>query len=94
MTEAMPTRDGDIVISHVEASAAFYLLWTVIDEGQQEPRPEQYASTALGRTAALALARMMARESRGAVIFLDAAMSGWTKLRVSRVGGSLRGLAE
>jgi hypothetical protein len=80
MIGAMPTRAGDIVISHAVASASFYVLWKVIDEGQQESRPEQYASTALGRTAALALARMMARESRGAVFSLDAATSAWTKL--------------
>jgi hypothetical protein len=51
----------------------------VSEDGQQQSGPDR-TSTALGRPAALALARMMARDSRGAVFVLDADGVTWTKL--------------
>jgi hypothetical protein len=80
MNGPMPTRDGDIVISHGEASPSLFVLWQAIESAQQDARVEQYRSTALGRAAALTLARLMAAESRGAIFLLETALGTWTEL--------------
>jgi hypothetical protein len=80
MTGQMPARDGDTVILHTESPAAPYVLWVVLSDGQQQPRPDQYASTTVGRTMAFELARLMARENRGAVFFPEVTTGTWIKV--------------
>jgi hypothetical protein len=76
----MPTRDGDIVVSHADASPSVYTLWQAIEDAQQEAHVDQYRSTALGRVAAMTLARLMAAESRGAIFLLEMDAGSWTEL--------------
>jgi hypothetical protein len=80
LSPQMPTRDGDIVISHPEQSTPNYVLWVVLEDGQEEAPPDAFTYTALGRTAALHLAAGMARENRGAVFLREVETSAWTRV--------------
>ena len=80
MTGLMPTRDGDIVISHRESSASVYLIWPVAEKAQQKASPRLYTSTAIGRARAMKFATSLARKSRGRIFFFDTDSEKWTKL--------------
>jgi hypothetical protein len=79
MTGPIPTRDGDIVISHDDTSWSMYSVWCVAIDGQQACG-ETESSAAMGRPGALKLAKLMARESRGAIYILDSGSAAWIKL--------------
>jgi hypothetical protein len=76
----MPTRDGDIVISHRESSASVYVIWPVGATAQQKASPMLYTSTASRRAVAMKLAVSLARTSHGRVFFVDTDSDEWTKL--------------
>ena len=80
MTGPMPTRDGDIVITHSEDSRSLFLVWRVTDDGQQWCERITSSALAMGRQGALKLAARMATESRGAIYLLDPASGEWTKI--------------
>ena len=98
MTGLMPTRDGDIVISHRESSASVYLIWPVAEKAQQKASPLLYTSTAMGRARAIKFATALARTRRGRIFFVDTDSDDWTKLAdyetVERAKGSSRGSPE
>jgi hypothetical protein len=75
----MQTEDGDVVIA-TNADPVLFSVWTVVRKDQQELDEGAHASTAYGRTEARKLASEMARETRGAVFFLDRATGAWTNL--------------
>ncbi len=37
MSEPMPTKEGDAVISHTSVIPSRYNIWLVVEDGQQEP---------------------------------------------------------
>ena len=78
----MPTVAGDIVISHPTAATSHYSVWRVMLDGEQSANPLAYASSALGGSAAMMLARLMRRETRGvgAIYFIELDTLTWTKL--------------
>lgn len=80
--QAMPTLIGDIVIAHVDASRSTHAVWTVGVDGQQAANPPDSAFTAIGDEAAVSLARLMRRDSRGlgTIYFFDPDTLTWTKL--------------
>jgi hypothetical protein len=76
----MPTRDGDVVVvSTGGTEPALCTLWHVDRDDQQVPGPTTAVSTAHGTDAALQLAKMMARESRGSVFLFDQETLSWTQ---------------
>jgi hypothetical protein len=75
----MPTRAGDVVVSCTDREPARCTLWRVEADAQQVHEPAASVSTAHGSGAALKLAKMMARETRGAVFLFDQATSMWTQ---------------
>ena len=80
-TGPIPTRDGDIVISHDPASRSLYSVWHVTTDAQQAcGLAAEPASSALGRPAALRLAHLLAVKSRGADFFVDPVSGQWTKI--------------
>ena len=95
MTGLMPTRNGDIVISHRESSASVYLIWPVTETAQQKAGSPQCTSTAIGRDRAMKFAISLARTSRGRILFVDTDSKEWTKLAdyetVGRAAGSSPG---
>ena len=80
MTGPIPTRDGDIVVSHQDARLSLYAVWRVVSDAQQACGETGYTAQALGRLGALGLATLMAAERRGAVFFLDWGSGDWTKI--------------
>jgi hypothetical protein len=80
MTGLMPTRHGDIVISHRESSASVYLIWPVAEKAQQKASPRLYTSTMMGRARAMKFAISLARTSKGRIFFVDTDSDDWTKL--------------
>ena len=78
VTGPMPTRRGDIVISHDDASRTMYCVWHIVADAQQIAGTSESTSTAMGRTAALKLAAMMAKSSSGAVYLLNTDTATWT----------------
>ena len=80
MTGLMPTRNGDIVISHRESSASVYLIWPVAEKAQQKASPLLYTSAAIGRARAMKFATSLARTNRGRIFFVDTDSKEWTKL--------------
>ena len=80
MTGLMPTRNGDIVISHRESSASVFLIWPVAETAQQIASPLLYTSPAIGRARAMKFATSLARRSRGRIFFVDTDSKVWTKL--------------
>ena len=80
MTGPMPTRDGDIVITHSEESRSLFLVWRVTDDGQQESVKTASTAWAMGREAALKLAAIMANESRGVIYWHDPTSGEWTRI--------------
>ncbi len=81
MIGMMPTRTGDVVVTHSAADPSRCQLWHVEADLQQTVSPSGYTSTACGLQAALKLAKMMGRESRGGAVFLrELDTLTWTKL--------------
>lgn len=80
MVGPMPTKAGDIVVSHPEAATSMSSVWHVMADGQQECGQPGSASHAIGRSGALKLARLMARESGGDIFLLDTDSGRWTTL--------------
>jgi hypothetical protein len=80
MTGLMPTRNGDIVISHRESSASVYLIWPVTAAAQQKAGSPLRTSTAIGRARAMKFAISLARTSRSRIFFVDTDTEEWTKL--------------
>jgi hypothetical protein len=66
----MPTRTGDVVVVQ-RHEPVWYSLFTVTQDGQQQPALSGKSSAAFGKQAALVLAKMMALEHvGGGTIFL------------------------
>ena len=80
MTGPMPTRDGDIVISHRGSNPAMYSVWYMLEDRQQDVSPPVDAAPASGRPEAVQLGLSMARESRGALFCRDTDSGTWTKV--------------
>jgi hypothetical protein len=77
----MPTRIGDVVISHPSAKSWKYFVWRVFLNRQQVVNSRTAATAAIGGSAAMALARLMVREQgAGAIYFLQEDTLTWTKL--------------
>ena len=80
MTGPMPTRDGDIVITHSEDSRSLFLVWRVTDDGQQACAGTTESAWAMGREGALKLAAIMAKDYRGAIYMHDPTSGEWMKV--------------
>jgi hypothetical protein len=80
MIESIPTRDGDVVVSHSQAWRFEYLVWPVVDDGQQQPRATVSTIATRGRDAALDMARRLARNTSGAVFVLECDSGAWSTL--------------
>jgi hypothetical protein len=80
MTGPMPTRDGDIVISHCGSNPPTYSVWYVLEDLQQAVSPPVDPATVIGRPEAVQLGRSMARESKGTLYFHDTDARTWTKV--------------
>ncbi len=80
MTEPMPTRKGDVVVSHRGTGVSLCAVWIVEADLQQTPSPSTYVSIALGTEAAFKLAKRTIRKRRRADVFLfDQGSLTWTK---------------
>jgi hypothetical protein len=76
----MPTREGDLVVSHDETSKSMHSVWRVVVSGQQVADSSSSGASAIGGPAALHLARMMARERKGAIYLVDPTSGVWKEL--------------
>lgn len=78
MTGPMPTREGDVVVSHSDSESSRYAVWRVEADVQQTPSASAYVSTAYGAVAALRLGRKMLVQIRSAVFVLELDSLTWT----------------
>lgn len=78
----IPTRDGDVVITYDRSVPTDHVLWTVLDDGQQQPGWILSAVVILrsGRLSARTLAGHMARVTGGAVFYHELTDGTWTRL--------------
>lgn len=77
----MPTVAGDIVITHAHAMESWHSVWRVKLDGEQTPHAWTRSAPVSGGAAAMALARLMVRESGGGAIYFQHQDScGWVKL--------------
>ena len=76
----MPTRNGDIVISHDAELRSLYAVWRVSRKGQQARAAAAFVFKAIGRADAVNMAKLMARESRSAIYLIDLSSAWWVSL--------------
>jgi hypothetical protein len=80
MTGPMPTRNGDIVISHDAIFRSLYAVWRVSTDGQQARDAAAFVIKRIGRADAVNMAKLMARESRSAIYLVDSTSASWVCL--------------
>ena len=80
MTAQMPTRSGDVVITHSAAAPSRYYLWHVEADQQQNVNGCGYLLTTCGLHAAIKAASVMADETGSAVFLRELNTLTWTKL--------------
>ena len=86
----MPTRAGDVVISHGDDHAFRFCVWHVETDLQQTRRSSRCIATALGHPAALTVARLIMQE-HSSVFEVEQDGVTWTKHpRAGFAAGSVR----
>jgi hypothetical protein len=78
MPVPMPSKVGDVVITHVLGARSSYLVWVVIRDGQREPG--DVAAEASELMDAMTEARRLAARSGGAIFLLEQESGLWTPL--------------
>jgi hypothetical protein len=71
----MPTRVGDVVITHVISTRSSYLVWLAVNDAQQEPRDVAAETTEL--IDAIIAARDLAKMTHGAVFLREHGSGLW-----------------
>ena len=79
-TGRIPTKPGDIIVTHSAGAGASYHVWRVDTFGQQDVGPSGYAFTAAGLIEALQRIDIMVDAHPGSIFLRELDTFNWTRL--------------